>query len=287
MSSPQPRGRSWRTRAVASIALVLSAWGCSRETIGLGLVPDASLPMPSSTSGETVPPAREPHMDAGTPRSGPTASSTAPRPPEPSAWLPHPIRVGEADAQPRPPKIDRPAPDADAGTLCRRKEDCIDDPATPNCRLDTGKCVRCLFDSNCPSALPRCDPITNECGCMTAADCRLTGACDPLTHQCLIGCSAMAPLCAPWAPYCDMNRGVCLQCSDDMDCHGKTFVGVLTELCKNGLCVQCREEADCADFKYHHCAVRDGACVECVSSDHCAAGQQCFEQHCVLAPPNP
>jgi hypothetical protein len=288
-SSPGESRHSRRLGA-AGVLVALFFGACSRETIGLGLAPDASAPMlppaATGTSSEQPPQSRP---DAAPPSSSPTSApaASAPSLPDPVNF-PRPSWARDAGVSRTPTKTDHPTTDppteVDAAIGCRQNSDCRD-LATPVCRLDTGECVRCISDVGCPYAAPRCDPLTNECGCITPADCHLTGACDSLTHQCLIGCVTPAH-CNLFAPFCDAARGVCLQCMDDPDCHGHTYIGTPTELCKNGFCVQCREEADCADLK-RHCSVRDGACVECLHSDHCGPGQTCHDERCYPPLPQP
>jgi hypothetical protein len=252
------------------------AWGCGRETIGLGLNPvDASSPADVVVS--EVPTAGRDAAPPPPTTSMPTSMATE-RPPEPVRIPTHPPWSRDAGHETTTEPVHPVATDAGHGCA----PEC--DGTAPFCRLDTRKCVKCLVDLTCPSTAPRCDPLTNECVCTSDMDCRRsTGTCDSLTRQCLIGCSQTLT-CTQFfvAPICDISRGVCVDCLTGDDCKGKSLFGVPIELCRRGFCVQCEEEADCADSK-RHCQTREGICMECLKPEHCPTGLQCFNGRCIPA----
>ncbi len=169
----------------------------------------------------------------------------------------------------------------DGGDGCRGPGDC--DYNSPVCNMETGKCMKCVSDLGCSIGL-HC--VNNECVCITAEDCRYSGGtCDPVTRQCLAQCGSDSQ-CTLFAPKCELNRGVCIQCSADPECTGKTFAGVTVEHCHNALCVQCVDDTGCAEPKTH-CETREGFCVECLKSEHCPDKMQCFNAHCIPSPTPP
>jgi hypothetical protein len=253
---------------VATLAL-----GCSRETIGLGRsTPDSTVP-PSDTSTDRPPPS----PDAGA--SKPTPSSSAPHS-TPPFQLPHypPTHPREDDAggQTEPPPPGPPAPEVDAGSGCKGMSDC--DSNKPSCLLDTGKCVQCQTDFGCPIGL-HC--VSNECVCITAADCRYTlgTTCDQTTRQCLVPCNEPTDCGGLFSARCETTRGVCIECDEDAQCKDKMFGSVYVEHCHNALCVQCLQDSDCPDPK-SHCLTGEGICVDCLRSDHCPDKSVCFNGHC-------
>lgn len=171
----------------------------------------------------------------------------------------------------------------DAGGGCKSSADC--DYNAPVCQAETGKCFKCLSDLSCPPGL-HC--VDNECICTTPADCRyaLETTCDATTRQCLVGCDTVGECNSVFGTYCEMTRGVCIQCSSDTECKGKTFGSASTERCHNAVCVQCVQDSDCPDPK-SHCQTRDGVCLDCLKTDHCPDNTTCFDGHCIPTPPVP
>jgi hypothetical protein len=262
--------------AVLIAASCLAASACQRETIGLG----RSSPEGTSHREAGAPATSTSAEPMNVPDAAPKPSASVPPPTKPPVRLPTYPKEHDAGLH-HPTEPEHPPAEPDAGHLCKSNTDCDPSTGTPFCRVDTGKCVKCLGDFSCPANAPRCDPGTNECQCYTTTDCRLYGACDPLTRTCLLGCtSENGCSTVPFAPFCAVDRGICVECRTSDDCKDKTWLATSVPICHDGLCIQCAADNDCPEAS-RHCSTREWVCVECLRPEHCAAGSQCLNAHCV------
>ncbi len=137
---------------------------------------------------------------------------------------------------------------------CQSNNDCQFNPRGALCEKETGFCVACFGDSQCPEGR-RC-----EVGICAGEVCTTDG-----------DCGADAPICA-------VDGRSCLQCTgEDLDACAEG------QRCEGGLCVDgaCGGDDDCeGDTPY--CA--DEACVACRDESHCAADQICDGGSCVADP---
>lgn len=90
----------------------------------------------------------------------------------------------------------------------------------------------CTVDSDCPTAVPKCDPRTNKCAiCLTNSDCKVGDVCDDkvcVKFQC-----ANNSQCGGSTPLCDVITGSCRQCLTATNCP------VANSLCNfNGVCIE-------------------------------------------------
>ncbi len=69
------------------------------------------------------------------------------------------------------------------------------------------------------------------------------------------GCSE----CGGTTPYCDVERGRCVECLANEHCDD--------EHCQAGICVECRNSEDCTDAEASLCS--GGVCYPCRDHDHC------------------
>ncbi len=118
---------------------------------------------------------------------------------------------------------------------------CVDDSNCDNgerCAVQSGTCVVCLSDQDCPAGV--CDPGANVC-----AVCLDTAA----VGQVDAGCSAVLNAC---------SDGTCVDCTADGDC-GPDAVCDATA----GACVECVDDNDCAPSDV--CQQASSTCIECVN----------------------
>ncbi len=101
--------------------------------------------------------------------------------------------------------------------------------ATPICDPDSGQCVPCLIDSQCP----------------------LSQLCQ--AKQCVDGCTGSHG-CADGGGFCDVDAGTCRACHSDVDCADPANPRCDTN---SGLCAPCQPAADnCPEGQY--CAPKGG-----------------------------
>ncbi len=183
---------------------------------------------------------------------------------------------------------------------CTKDSDCSASTGKPKCETDSGTCVACLQDSDCPSG-DRCEPSQHACvqgncqanadckdaakpfcnadgncvACLVDADCPSTGGvrrtCDRIQNVCTDNpCQADAD-CAvdPSGHRCDLTNGTCVQCLSDLDCN------LTTPRCDDaGQCVACLDDFDCDTGQ-----VCDTSTNTCQASG-CATDQDCAPQVC-------
>jgi len=141
--------------------------------------------------------------------------------------------------------------------------DCACDDLKPVCLEDVGECVECTDDERgaCRGPTPFC------------AD-----------HRC-VGCLETSDCIEPRAPVC--TDGACVACTSDAECGAGMLCDVASGRC--GECTGARREACTGAGGEAVCDVlaltcsdaapgSAGACQNCVSDAHCAAGHACVEQ---------
>ncbi|WP_373046629.1 PPC domain-containing protein [Vulgatibacter sp.] len=81
----------------------------------------------------------------------------------------------------------------------------------------------------------------------------------------------------PRGEFCDRSSGDCVSCLNDTHCRGRS--------CTGGICMGsvCTTDADCA-APTPRCNEAGDACVACLESDDCAAGEACEAGSCVAVP---
>lgn len=86
-------------------------------------------------------------------------------------------------------------------------------------------------------------------------------------------------------PACDVDRGVCVECTGPQHCDGDKTCDPLSQLClrscsagcaadelcdaEQGVCVKCLADADCPDVSKPACWRAMNTCAECTNSAHC------------------
>jgi hypothetical protein len=110
----------------------------------------------------------------------------------------------------------------------------------PLCDTATQSCVRCLTNTDCPSAASVCELAATE---------REANRC------------AFAQ-CNPPTPVCNEQTQTCVGCLADRDCVDEAGVG---RSCRtdDARCVECLSDAQCSDDPTASNCSRDGACVAC------------------------
>jgi hypothetical protein len=171
---PRPQGRSV-PRIVRRLLLALCAVigvACGQRGF-IDLLPTIPMDAASGTSDTNCGPA-PPTSASAPPVSAPSAS--APPAPETSAAQP---------PGPTPPmtKPTMHAPSV-AGPGCEAGANC---PAMPVCEVDSGHCVECLVDGDCPPEHPFCRVSDQTCvDCLVNGDCGdPTKTCDPKSNHCV------------------------------------------------------------------------------------------------------
>jgi hypothetical protein len=131
---------------------------------------------------------------------------------------------------------------------CQDNQDCNGNVNGPTCNTATNTCVQCLLDTDCGSASAsrcvanRCQPCVNDvggahCGHITSGSTML-GVCDVSAGP---------------------SAGVCVQCT------GKQRAACGNNVC-NSLLKVCTTNTPVGSAP---------TCLDCVSDDHCAAGDRC------------
>jgi len=123
----------------------------------------------------------------------------------------------------------------------------------------------CTTDTECPSDHPRCDDRGRCLQCLTLSDCAAGQACTLPSGTCVAGCPQTP--CSSEKPVCETSTGLCVGCSEDLDCPGM-HCSMAT-----GGCVECLAATDCVG-ELGLCDAT-GRCVECTQDAHCSVGEQC------------
>ncbi len=113
------------------------------------------------------------------------------------------------------------------------------------CDLDSGRCVECLDETDCPDGFV-CNGFTDRC---TAA---------------VTGCTTDEE-CA--GLHCDTIKGACVQCLSDGDCGLSALCDLLTGSCT--VEQSCVTDGDCS---FGVCHPDKRTCVECFNPAHCPSG---------------
>ena len=173
------------------------------------------------------------------------------------------------------------------------------------CNANTGYCVECLQDADCPSDKPNClffpdgglDGVQSGvaiatgggvCGCSGTAACTNDDICvsaatlldGPPTCEpaCTVGGGPNACSSGSTAPFCDSWTGQCVGCLGDYDCTGalSTFNSAPTSSCDTSrdVCIQCRHSSECP-ARLPGCSTdpaTEGTCGYCQSANDCPSG---------------
>ena len=134
---------------------------------------------------------------------------------------------------------------------CANDEECVKGV----CEVDTGTCVQCLADPDCPSG-KFCHTGMDMCvTCVVDEHCDF-GVCDAENHIC-VECMADGDCDSG---HCDADKGICIECGSAEDC-------VDDNPCSKTACVA----GECTSME-----AEDGiACDDgdkCTTSDHCKGG---------------
>jgi len=182
---------------------------------------------------------------------------------------------------------------------CSSDEDCP--AATPRCLTDSGLCVACREDGDCPgeqvcaddytcqapgpdctsdadctgTGTPHCDTTAGKCyACVTDAHCP-DQVCDPALHQC-VECYQDGH-CTTANPYCLADSHTCVACRDDNDCSGGERC-TQSHQCSS---VVCSGDDDCSgSVDTPHCNTATQECVQCTAHEHCGTFQWCRDFIC-------
>lgn len=181
--------------------------------------------------------------------------------------------------------------------VCNSNADCADVHDAHICDPDTGACVGCIDDTDCPGDKPICEPERQQCAecasnadcgaaepacdlqsgecreCLIDTDCKDGFACDS-DHHCKSVCTGDEDCTDPDRPICNVDTGSCVECGGDVDCPaGRPTCN------PNGQCVECLTAAQCTDPDLGVC--KDGECVQCDKDEDCpAATPKCKNQVC-------
>ena len=101
--------------------------------------------------------------------------------------------------------------------------------------------------------------------CGSATDCPPGNTCDPTGH-CIETCLNGLP-CPMDTPHCDA-RGVCVRCTQNVDCAASTTGHVCNPA--NGECVECVSGSQCA-HTLPRCDPATNTCVRCMSNADCSS----------------
>jgi len=161
-------------------------------------------------------------------------------------------------------------PASQTKSLCKKNSGCVQCLAGSDCLRILGsgtltracsptinKCVECIDNSACTSALfpgrPACDTAVGKCAaCLTNTDCK----------------SASAPGCKVDAM--DSSKNVCVECTQNSHCTSASMSICDTNINK---CVPCLIAADCKTTPSQCKTNADSTlnmCVECLSSSDCS-----------------
>ncbi len=142
-------------------------------------------------------------------------------------------------------------------TKCDSDDDCDEGV----CNVDTGMCVTCLADEDCPSG-KHCLVGMNACvSCVSDEHCG-KGVCDPVNNYC-VECMADGD-CA--SGNCDEEKQICVDCGTDAECED-------ANPCTSAWCAA----GECKSMP-----VPDG--TACEDLDPCTEGDQCIGGKCLAGP---
>jgi hypothetical protein len=151
---------------------------------------------------------------------------------------------------------------ADASAKCGSNADCVSHGANHVCDTNSGECVACTIDQDCP-ADAGVDPYCHLNTCKAYVACQYPGKCP--------GSSDL----------CDIPSKHCVECISNVDC---PTVGTA---CFANLCrTTCATSKSCT-APTTYCAIADGGtgfCTEtCTINSDCSPGYKCSAMACVLA----
>jgi Cys-rich repeat protein len=129
----------------------------------------------------------------------------------------------------------------------------------------------CLSNADCRDPdLPHCEPTLQTCvQCLADADCAGNESkCNAYTNECVLPCSGDGDCMSP--DVCDTTQGACTDCVIDAQCTGSE------RRCYQRQCVECVTSQDCAAAKQ---CLRQ-SCVACITSSDCPAGATCTGHEC-------
>ena len=166
-------------------------------------------------------------------------------------------------------------------STCGPAERCIGSACTtctyPRWRCDaadSGLCVGCFDDGDCPSS-HYCDQLgsracVERCGGVSGGNrsCPLGEVCDLSGGgQCQLPCATDLDCGDPARPACDTGLGLCIPCADDRHCPDPAAPACDPT---SQACVPCVADAHCSDPSLPACDTATLSCVPCTTSAHCA-----------------
>lgn len=154
--------------------------------------------------------------------------------------------------------------------------------ARPHCDAESGLCVECVENGNCPVEAPTCDLTSHECLACTSND----------------QCPAIE------APHCDDQTGACEPCSADADCARYGTTPVCDE--PSGRCVGCTADTEAQRCGANACNLTTNVCTgvtrgtvptcgACTTDSECQSGTACIARtregapagsYCLLVAPS-
>ena len=165
---------------------------------------------------------------------------------------------------------------------CETDADCAGNPNGPTC-ADNRRCT-CDRDSDCTvapytdCALPNSAANFMHCQrpCTTDADCQRKGGLKVCAGGTCAECTEDKHCSSAYAPHCDVQENVCVNCTADADCGG-----YWCDAETHG-CVQCRTDTDCASSsagpwcRWDFCECEtDADCSKSPDGVKCTSYQRC------------
>jgi MYXO-CTERM domain-containing protein len=175
------------------------------------------------------------------------------------------------------------------------------------CNPDSGKCVECLTDGNCPNTMgdPRpicsaafsCEKCTDALSATACADfytsdpaCAMTDATGISMGECVQCTTTSDKACTDAGQVCDGDVDLCVACTKNGDCGADSA----TPECHTNAnpllnaCGACTTDAPCTDTKLPVCfllesSANDGRCEECSAAET----KFCTDQMLVCDASNP
>ena len=156
-----------------------------------------------------------------------------------------------------------------------------DDLTTPATGGSGGASGACHQDKDCPASVPVCDALGGKCvECLFSTQCADGERCSGNACMPLVGCTSSLDCTShPPTTICDPSSSTCVQCVDAVDCPG-------TADCIDNSCMPyeaCTTSLDCTQGLV--CDPSRGRCVQCVTEADCGDGQMCIANECKVLTP--
>lgn len=141
-----------------------------------------------------------------------------------------------------------------------------------------GSSAACEKDADCPAAAPVCDELAGKCvQCLFSTQCAPDERCTDQVCEAVFPCASSLD-CVSHAPttICEPATSTCVQCVEPADCPS-------TADCIDNVCEPyqpCDTSLDCTTPQV--CDPARGKCVNCVSEADCREGEMCIGSECVV-----